>query len=87
MCSTWRLIYNAWNSVLMIDLLQCVGPRRGVDVSLVVPRSLQLGCTKELQTLGGTDDALNAVDYSQVRISSARSRSIISRTFYTVESS
>ena len=23
MCSKWRLIYNAWNLVLVIDLLQC----------------------------------------------------------------
>ena len=28
MCSTWRLIYNAWNLVLMNDLLQCVDPGR-----------------------------------------------------------
>ena len=28
MCSTWRPIYNAWNLVLMIDLLQCLGARR-----------------------------------------------------------
>ena len=35
--------------------------------SLVVPRSLQLGCTKQLQTLGGTDDALNAVDYGHIQ--------------------
>ena len=35
--------------------------------SLVVPWSLRLGCTKELQTLDGTDDALNAVDSRHVQ--------------------
>ena len=31
--------------------------------SLVVPRSLQFGSTKEFQSPDGTDDAMNAVDY------------------------
>ena len=41
MCSTWRLIYNAWNLVLMIDLLQYVGQRSSKRGSLVGPRRLQ----------------------------------------------